>query len=77
MVYWIEASNVERKPHTTSARESRVLRCPEMARVLHVLQQFPHNYRTQLMKTFQDSQGENMARYPHVIKHYPHVTYTP
>ena len=56
MVYWIEASNVERKPHTTSARESRVLRCPEMARVLHVLQQFPHNYRTQLMKTFQDSQ---------------------
>ena len=42
-------------------------------------QQFPHNYCTQLMKTFQDSQGENMARYPHVIlfKHYLHVTYTP
>ena len=39
-IWWytgIEASSVECKPHTTSARESRVLRCPEMARVLHVV----------------------------------------
>ena len=37
MYIGIGASKVERKPHTTSARESRVLRCPEMARVLHVV----------------------------------------
>ena len=67
MYIGIGASKVERKPHTTSARESRVLRCPEMARVLHVVLAISSQLLYAVNENFDDGQGENMARSLHVI----------